>query len=124
MKYRIYKKMMAGQKKSSMKTTEDDLKGLIKQAVKEAMEEGDESKEDPVEKEIVTDDISGLVAEAIEAVNAKRKLRKEDPMGEDVTEEILEAIAESQEADEESEGKEETVVVLFFDKFMFPSRHD
>ncbi len=111
MKYRIYKKMMAGQKKSSMKTTEDDLKGLIKQAVKEAMEEGDESKEDPVEKEIVTDDISGLVAEAIEAVNAKRKLRKEDPMGEDVTEEILEAIAESQEADEESEGKEETVDV-------------
>jgi len=107
----MYKKKMAKQKKSSMKTTEEDLKGLIKQAVKEAMENGEEGKGDSMEEEIVTDDISELVKDAIEAVNEKRKSRKEDPVGEDVAEEILEAIAGEKEADEETEEKEETVDV-------------
>ncbi len=110
MKYRIYKKMMK-QKKSSMKTTEDDLKGMIKEAVMEAMEGGGEGKEDPVEEEIVTDDITGLVKDAIEAVDEKRKSRKEEPLGEDVAGEILEAIAGAKEESGEPEEKDETVDV-------------
>ncbi len=111
MKYRIYKKRMAKQRKSSMKTTEDDLKGMIKEAVKEAMADGEESKEDPVTEEVVTDDISELVKDALEAVDEKRKSRKEDPLGEDVAEEILEAIAGAKADSEEAEDKEETVDV-------------
>ena len=112
MKYLLYRKMMAKQKKGSMKTTEEDLKGMIKEAVKEALEgEGEDKGEGTEEEEVVADDISGMLADAIEAVNEKRKSRKEDPIGEDVAEEIISAIAEAKGESEEGEGKDETVDV-------------
>lgn len=106
MKYRAYKKHMAKQRKSAMKTTEEDLKGLIKEAVKEALEgSGDDAKDE----EIVMDDISDIVADAIDAVNEKRKSSKEDPIGEDVAEEILAAITEGKSEGEEDEKDEDTI---------------
>lgn len=109
MKYITYRKKKAAQRKSSMKTTEDDLKGMIKAAVKEALEEG-EDKDDPVEEDIVMDDISTVVSDAIEAVNEKRKSAKEDPIGEDIAEEIISAISEAKSDSEESEEKDDEVV--------------
>ncbi len=109
MKYITYRKKMAKQRKDSMRTTEDDLKGMIKAAVKEALEEG-EDKDDSVEEDIVLDDISAVVSDAIEAVNEKRKSAKEDPIGEDIAEEIITAISEAKSDSEENEEKDEEVL--------------
>lgn len=107
MKYRAYKKHMTKQRKSVMKTTEDDLKGLIKAAVKEALEG---SEDDSKDEEIVLDDISDIVADAIDAVNEKRKSSKEDPINDDVAAEILEALNEGKTEGEEGEEKDEDTI--------------
>lgn len=109
MKYITYKKKMASQRKRAMKTTEDDLRGMIKEAVKEAL--GEEEDKDDGEEEIVMDNIADVVADAIETINEKRKSAKEDPISEEVAAEIIEAISEDKSEEEDEDKNDEAVDV-------------
>lgn len=101
----------------SMKMGTDQLKEIIKGAVKEAMEGGeDDSPADVVQLDGITaDDVMDIVEQAVAAADEKRKSRKEageevgDLTAEEVMEEaaaLLEALSEEDAAGNE-EGKED-----------------
>lgn len=112
-----YKKGNAAPNKAkSMKMGADELGEMIKAAVKEALGEGDEAKED-TEDVVAGGDLMDIVTDAIAAATEKRKSRKEsgEEVGDDPTEDILaevEAIVasledEEKEDDEDDEEKED-----------------
>lgn len=111
----------AGGQGKSMKMGADDLKDLIKSAVKEAMEgaeAGEAVDTEAVLGEVTTGDILAVIEQAVEAVGEKHKARKEageEDVGEITTEEVLEEAAallddlagaeEGMSDDPEEEGK-------------------
>lgn len=106
--------------KSSMKMGTDELKDLIKSAVKEAMGGDDTGLEDAPLDGVTTGDVMNVIEQAIAAADEKRKSRKEagEEVGEITADEIvdeaaaiLEGLASSDEEmedpDADSEGKED-----------------
>ena len=78
----------------SMKMGTDELKDLIKSAVKEAMD-GDAGEGDTVLDNVTSGDVLSVIEQAVEAVTEKRKARKDagEDVGELTTEEIVEEAA-------------------------------
>ncbi len=106
----------------SMKMGTDELKDLIKSAVKEAMGGEDDGLEGSAPLEgVTTDDVMAIIEQAVEAVGEKHKSRKEageEDVGEITAEEIvqeaaamLEELATAEEGmsddDADPEGKED-----------------
>lgn len=89
----------------SMKLGMDDLKDMVKAAVKEAMDEGEESKSG---EEETGGSVADIIEAAVEAVNEKRKSDEAAGFSEDDVNELLDAIAEAEEgkADDDSSIEE------------------
>lgn len=98
------------EKRKSAKADElnpDDTADLI-EAVLEGTDAADGSKEDEEET-----DLEAVIKAACESVNEKRKSAKADPIGDDVVEELLDAVSEvmsDDTADEEAKGRKNTPV--------------
>lgn len=85
-----YTSRKAARARKSMKMGKEELVDMVKGAVKEALEEGkadDDGDEDD-------DSIEGVIEAAIEAINEKRKSAKSDELSEDEVGEIMDAVAE------------------------------
>ena len=100
----------AGRK--SVKMEADELTEKIKACVKEALEEQSEAKAegegeegDPTVEAAPTD-ISALIEQAMDVVAQKRKARKEagEELGDVSTDEVLEAVGEIMDAQEEAKA--------------------
>ena len=86
-----------GQQAKSMKMGTDELKDLIKSAVKEAMGGEVEGREGGAPLEgVTTGDVMGIIEQAVEAVAEKHKSRKEageEDVGEITSEEVIQEAA-------------------------------
>lgn len=105
-KYRMNRKAARARNGKSMKMGVDDLKDMVKTAVKEVLDEEKASEGDDSPKSVGTgDDLGEILEAAIDAVNEKRKSAKADELNPDDVDELVEAILA--EADTEDEGKSE-----------------
>lgn len=106
------KGQQAQQQSKSMKMGTDELKDLIKSAVKEAMGGEDEGLEGGAVLEgVTTGDVMSIIEQAVEAVDEKHKSRKEageEDVGEISAEEVIqEAAAMLEELATAEEGMED-----------------
>ena len=100
----------------SMKMGTDELKDIIKSAVKEAMGDEESTEDTPLEG-VTAGDVLAVVEQAIAAADEKRKARKDageevgDLTSDEVIEEAAALLAEMAPADDlddpEGEGKED-----------------
>ena len=91
------KAQQSEQQSKSMKMGTDELKDLIKSAVKEAMGgDGDELTGDAPLEGVTTGDVMSIIEQAVQAVDEKHKSRKEageEDVGEITAEEVLQEAA-------------------------------
>lgn len=90
----------------SMKMGMDDLKDMVKAAVKEALDEGEESKSE----EETDDSVADIIEAAVAAVNEKRKSDEAAGFSEDDVTELLDAIAEAEEGKSDDDTSIEEVL--------------
>ena len=96
--------------RKSVKMEADELTEKIKACVKEALEEQSEAKAEGEEGdpsvEAAPGDISALIEQAMDVVAQKRKARKDagEELGEVSTDEVLEAVGELLDAQEEAKA--------------------
>lgn len=104
-KYKMSRR--AARARKSMKMGADDLQEMVKNAVKEALDEqkAEEGTGDPAAEDEA--DLADILDAAVEAVNEKRKSAKADELNPDDTDELIEAILESAGAAEGSKEDEE-----------------
>lgn len=104
-KYKMSRR--AARARKSMKMGADDLQEMVKNAVKEALDEqkAEEGTGDPAAEDEA--DLADILDAAVEAVNEKRKSAKADELNPDDTDELIEAILESARATEGSKEDEE-----------------
>ena len=105
-RYKMNRKAARAAGRKSTKMGAGELQDMIKTAVKEALDEqkADEGEEEPAGEET---DLAEIVSAAVDAVNEKRKSAKSDELNPDDVEELLDAVLEQTEAEEEGKSDDE-----------------